>query len=75
MRKLRVLVEASAHIDRGGGQEFLRSGRCRYGGLAENAGRDGVDGVCGQVGGAIKSVDEPVGTGEEHALRAEDECL
>lgn len=75
MRKLRVLVEASTHIDRGGCQEFLWSrGRC-YGRLAENGGRNGVDGVCGQVGGAVKSVDEAVRAGEEHTVRAENECL
>lgn len=75
LRKLRVLVEASAHIDRGGGQKFLRSrGRC-YGGLAENGGRDCVDGVCDQVCGAVEGVDEAVRAGEEHGVRAEDECL
>lgn len=75
LRKLGVLVEASAHIDGGGGQEFLWPGRRCYGGLAENGGRDGVDGVCGQVGGAVEGVDEAVRAGEEHGVRAEDECL
>lgn len=75
MRKFRVLVEASAHIDRGGGQEFLWPRGCCYGGLAENGGRDGVDGICGQVGGAVEGVDEAVRAGEEQGLRAEDECL
>lgn len=38
LRKLGVLIEASAHIDRGGGKEFLWPGRRCYGGLAENGG-------------------------------------
>ncbi len=70
-----VFVDAEAHVDGGGGEEFGGARGYGGGGLGAQAGGQGVDCVGGEVGAGVEAEDEEEGLGDEEVLWCFEERL